>query len=57
MAEFAANNNDSASTRLSLFFASRGLYLQISFNIIDFWDITACEQINKKKTNDISESM
>lgn len=50
MAEFAANNNDSISTKLSLFFASKDLYLYISFNIIDFSDITTCKEINKRKT-------
>ena len=49
MAEFAANNNNSASTKLSPFFASRGLHLHISFNVIDLLDTTTCERINKKK--------
>ena len=57
MAEFAANNNNFASTKLSLFFTSRGLHLHISFDIIDFSDITTCKRINKKKAINISESM
>ena len=58
MVEFVANNNNSAPTRLSLFFASKGLYLRISFDIVDFSDTTTCERINKKKAIDIiSESM
>ena len=57
MAEFAANNNNSVSTKLSPFFASRGLHLQMSFDIIDFLDTITCEWINKKKAIEISESM
>ena len=57
MAEFAANNNNSASTKLFLFFASKGLHLCMSFDVVDFSDTTTCEQINKKKAIDISESM
>ena len=57
MAEFAANNNNFTSIKLSPFFASKSLHLQISFDVVDFLDITTHEQINKKKTIDISESM
>ena len=57
MAEFAANNNNSAAIRLSLFFALRNLYLCMSFDIINLLDTTTCEQINKKKAIDISKSM
>ena len=57
MAEFAANNNNSSSTRLSPFFASRGLHPCMSFDVIDLSDTTTRERINKKKTIDISEAM
>ena len=57
MAEFAANNNNSLSTRLSLFFASRGLHPRISFDVVDFSDTTTRERINKKKAIDIFEAM
>ena len=57
MAEFAANKNVFLLTKLSLFFALRGLYLYISFEIVDLSDITTCEQINKKKAIDISEAI
>ena len=57
MAEFAVNNNNSISTRLSLFFAKRGLYPRMSFNVVDLSDTTTRERINKKKAIDISESM
>ena len=57
MAEFAANNNDFSSTKLSPFFASRGLHLRMSFDIVDLSDTTTRERINKKKTIDISEAM
>lgn len=50
-----ASNNDFISTKLSLFFASRGLYLCISFDIVDLLDITTFKQINKKKAINISK--
>ena len=43
MIKFAVNNNDFLSTKLFPFFASRNLYLQISFNIIDLSDTTTRE--------------
>ena len=57
MAKFAANNNDSNSTRLSPFFASRGLHLRMSFDVVDLSDTTTRGRINKKKAIDISESI
>ena len=57
MVEFAANNNNSVSTRLFPFFASKGLYPWISFDVVDLSDITICEQINKKKAINILESI
>ena len=57
MAEFAANKNNSLSTRLSPFFASRDLYPRMSFDVVYFSDITTREQINKKKALDISEAI
>lgn len=57
MAEFAINNNISISIKLFPFFASRTLYLRISFDIINLLDITTREKINKKKAMDISITM
>ena len=57
MVEFAANNNNSTSTRLSPFFASRGLHPRRSFDVVDLSDTITRERINKKKAIDISESM
>ena len=57
MAEFVANNNNFAFTRLSPFFASKGLHLHMIFDIIDLSDISTYERINKKKAIDISEFM
>ena len=57
MAEFAANNNNFLSTRLSPFFALRALHPYISFNVVDLSDTIIREQINKKKGFDISEAM
>lgn len=55
MAKFIANNNNFVSTRLFQFFISIGLYLCMNFNIINFSDTTACEQINIIKAIDIFE--
>ena len=57
MAEFAANNNESVSTKLSPFFASKGFRLQISFDIVEFSDTTTLEQINRQKALNISKVM
>ena len=57
MAEFAANNNDFLSTKLSLFFTSRDLHPQMSFDVVDFSDISIYKQINKKKVINISEAI
>lgn len=57
MAEFVANNNNFIFIKLSPFFASRDLYTQMSFDVIDFSDITMRKQINKKIAIDISKTM
>lgn len=57
MVKFTANNNSSVFTKLFLFFVLRGLYLYISFDIIDLLDTRTQEWINKIKTIDISKSM
>ena len=57
IAKFAANNNNFSSTRLSLFFASRGLHPRISFDVVDLSDTITRKRINKKKAIDIFEAM
>lgn len=57
IAEFIANNNNFAFIKLSSFFALRGLYLCISFDVIDFSNITICKEINMKKVIEISKAM
>ena len=57
MVDFAANNNNFASNRLSPFFVSRGLHSQISFDIVNLSVIITCEWMNKKKAIDISKSI
>lgn len=52
--EFVANNNKWASTKLFPFFASKGLYLHMSFDIIDIFDANTWKRIYKQKTLDIS---
>ena len=57
MAEFAANNNKSAFTKLSPFFATKGLHPHMSFDIVDFSNASTCERIFKQKALDISRNM
>ncbi len=57
MAEFAANNNQSAFTKLSPFFATKGLHFCISFDIIELFDTSICERIFKQKVLDISGNL
>ena len=57
MAEFAANNNESASTKLSPFFASKGLHPRMSFDIVDLSNANTRERIYKQKALDISGNM
>ena len=57
MAEFAINNTNFAFTRLSLFFASRSLYLRMSLDVVNLSDTTTRERINKKKAIDILKSI
>lgn len=48
-------NNNFVLIKLFLFFTLRGLYLCISFDIINFSDFTIHELLNKKKAKNISE--
>ena len=57
MAEFAANNNESASIKLSPFFATKGLHLRISFDIVELSDISTCKQIFNQKPLNIFRNM
>ena len=57
MAKFAANNNNFAFTKLSPFFASKGLHPRMSFDVVDLSDTTIHERINKRKTINILEDM
>ena len=57
MAEFATNNNNFLSTRLSPFFASRGLHPRMNFDIVYLSDTITRERINKKKAINISKAM
>ena len=57
MAEFAANNNQSASTKLSPFFATKGFHPRMSFDIVDLSDTSTRERILKQKALDISRKM
>ena len=45
MAEFAANNNLSNFTKLSPFFTSKGLYPQMSFDIVELSDTSTPKRI------------
>ena len=54
MAEFAANNNESASTKLSPFFATKSLHHCMSFNRVEISDASSRKQIFNQKALDIS---
>lgn len=47
MIKFVANNNKFIFIKLSLFFISRYLYLQMSFDIIKLLNTTTFKQIKK----------
>lgn len=57
MTGFAANKNDSASTEFSPFFARSDLHPRMGFDVVDLSDITARDQINKKKDIDFYEAI
>lgn len=57
MVKFLVNNNNSTSTKLIFFFASKSLYSYISFDVIDFSHIRIRKQINERKTIDIFENI
>ena len=57
MAEFAINNNVSASTKLSPFFAIKSLHLHISLDIVELFDTSTCERILQQKILNISGNM
>ncbi len=45
MAEFTANNNKSASTKIFPFFATKSLYSRMSFDIVDFSNANSYERM------------
>ena len=45
MAEFAINNNESATTKPFPFFAIKSLYFYISFNKVKFFNASIYKQI------------
>lgn len=49
--------NESASTKLSPFFATKGLHPRMSFDIVELSDASTRERILKQKTLDIPENM
>lgn len=57
MTEFAANNNELTSTKLSLFFATKGLHLCMSFNIVELSNANSRKRTFKQKALDISGIM
>lgn len=57
MVEFSTFNNKTASTKLFLFFITKGLYSQISFDIVDFSHISICGRILKYNALPISRSI
>lgn len=45
MAEFEANNNESISTKFSLFFATKELHSYISFDKVELFNDSICDKI------------
>lgn len=54
MAEFVSNNDESVSTKFSQFFSTKGLYLFINFDIVEFSEANTCERIIEQKAINIS---
>ena len=57
MAELAANNNESASTKLSPFFSTKSLHPCKSFVRVEVSDANTRKRIFNQKTLDISGNM
>ena len=55
--EFAANNNESAFTKLSLFFTIKDLHLCMSFKLVELSNASSHERTFKQKALDISGIM
>ena len=55
--EFVANNNELASTKLSPFFATKSLYIYMSFDKVELFNANTCKQIFNQKALDISRNM
>ena len=45
IAKFAANNNESTSNKLSLFFATKGLHLRVSFDKVELSNASTRKRI------------
>ena len=57
MAEFAANNNELASTNLFSFFATKSLHPRISFDKVELFNISTRKRIFNQKALEISGNM
>lgn len=57
ISEFAANNNELASIKLSLFFVFKNLYSSMSFDIINLSNTNTYKQIYRQKDLDISRNI
>ena len=57
MAEFAANNNKSDSTKLTRFFATKGFHSRMSFDKVELSNASTRKQIFNQKALDIFGNM
>ena len=57
MAEFAANNNESAFTKLSLFFTTKDLHPCMSFDKVKLSNASTHKRIFNRKALDICRNM
>lgn len=57
LAEFAANNLESATTKMTPFYATRGYHPRMNFDPVDLSASGACERLLTQRAADISERM
>lgn len=57
MVKFTANNSESASAKTSALYTTQTVYPCMSFDIVDFSNISTYEQNFKQKALDTSKNM
>lgn len=57
MPQFAVNNNKSLFTKFSPNFITKILHAYMSFEKVEFLDVSICEQTHNQKALEISQNM